>query len=145
MSIKNSIQINLAHSYLAYFAFSLIGLFADTFWGFGTPLYYGNTISLICFILGPLLIWWAQGTSSRKRALPYFERGPYRFLRNPTHVGVVILVAGYTAVSGSIVFLGVTLIGYIISNLYFSRYESLLKLEYGEEYTDYKKKTPKIL
>ncbi|MDB5254885.1 MAG: hypothetical protein JWL92_261 [Candidatus Nomurabacteria bacterium] len=144
MSIKSSIQINLAHSYLAYFAFSLIGLFADTFWGFGTPLKYGNAIALACFIIGPLLIWWAQSTSSKKSDTPYFERGPYRYLRNPTHIGIVILVAGYSAVSGSIVFLGVTILGYIVSNVFFKKYEALLHTEYGEEYKDYKKEVPKI-
>ncbi len=144
MTTKTSIQINLAHSYLAYFAFSLLGLFADTFWGFGTPLYHGEAIALMCFILGPLLIYWAQSTSSTQSDLPYFVRGPYQYLRNPTHIGIVILVAGYTAVSGSIAFLVVTIIGYIISNVFFKKYESLLHKEYGELYKNYKKIVPKI-
>jgi protein-S-isoprenylcysteine O-methyltransferase Ste14 len=144
MGTKASIQINLAHSYLAYFAFSLIGLFVDTFWSFGAPLEYGNSVALACFVVGPLLIWWAQGTSSIKSDIPYFKRGPYRYLRNPTHIGIVMLVAGYTAVSGSIVFLAVTVLGYLISNVFFKRYESLLHTEYGEQYSDYKKTVPKI-
>lgn len=144
MSTKSSIQINLAHSYLAYFAFSLIGLFVDTFWGFGAPIGYGNAIAIACFIAGPLLIWWAQNTSGRKNSIPYFERGPYRFLRNPTHIGIVILVAGYAAVNGSVVFLGVTILGYLISNVFFKRYESLLYVEYGDEYKNYKQSVPKI-
>ncbi|MEO5646275.1 MAG: methyltransferase [Candidatus Paceibacterota bacterium] len=144
MTTKSSIQIDLAHSYLAYFAFSLLGLFADTFWRFGAPLYHGQAIALVCFILGPLLIWWAQHTSSQQSGTPYFEHGPYRYLRNPTHIGIVILVAGYTAVSGSIVFLAVTVIGYVISNIFFKKYESALRTEYGEQYKDYKKSVPKI-
>jgi protein-S-isoprenylcysteine O-methyltransferase Ste14 len=144
MTTRNSIQINLAHSYLAYFAFSLLGLFADTLWNFGTPMRHGAIIALACFILGPLLIWWAQGTSSEKSDTPYFLRGPYKYLRNPTHIGIVILVAGYTAVSGSIAFLAVTVFGYIVSNMFFKKYEASLHAEYGEEYKEYKQSVPKI-
>ncbi len=142
---RPTIHMVLAHSYLAYFVFSLLGLFADTFFGFNVPLRYGDTIAIVCFILGSLLIWWAQGTSAKKNEKPYFERGPYRYMRNPTHIGIMLLVAGYTAVSGSIVFLAVTLIGYIVSNSFFKIYESLLHREYGVEYTDYKEEVPKIL
>lgn len=144
MKIAPSIHLALAHSYLAYFVFSLIGLFADTFFSFGTPLYHGEWIALTCFIVGPLLIWWAQSTSAKQEATPYFERGPYRLMRNPTHIGIVILVAGYTAVSGSIIFLAITVLGYVVSNVFFKQYESLLHTEYGAQYRDYKRSVPKI-
>jgi protein-S-isoprenylcysteine O-methyltransferase Ste14 len=143
-SKKPTIHIVLARSYLAYFVFSLLGLFADTFIGFTTPSEYGNWIAIGCFVIGSLLIWWAQATSSAVSEHPYFERGPYRYMRNPTHIGIMLLVAGYTAVSGSVVFLLVTLVGYLISNKFFKKYESLLHDEYGAEYKNYKKEVPKI-
>lgn len=141
---KPTIHLVLAHSYLAYFVFSLIGLFADTLLGFTTPLAYGNAIAIGSFAVGSLLIWWAQHTSSTQSEKPYFERGPYRYMRNPTHIGIMLLVAGYTAVSGSVVFLAVTLIGYLVSNRFFKKYESMLHDEYGVEYKNYKKEVPKI-
>jgi protein-S-isoprenylcysteine O-methyltransferase Ste14 len=144
MTQSPSIHLTLAHSYLAYFVFSLLGLFADTFFSFGLPLYHGQWIALSCFALGPLLIWWAQKTSGNKKENPYFQRGPYRLMRNPTHIGILILVAGYTAISGSIVFLAVTVLGYVISNIFFKKYESLLHTKYGTQYGDYKKSVPKI-
>jgi protein-S-isoprenylcysteine O-methyltransferase Ste14 len=66
-------------------------------------------------------------------------------MRNPTQIGILILVTGYTAVSGSIVFLTATLLGYLVSNVFFKKYESILHREYGAEYTQYKDNVPKIL
>ena len=142
--IHPSVHLTLANSYLVYFIFSLIGLFAGTFFSIGTPLHDGQWIALACFIIGPLLIWWAQSTSAIQSTVPYFERGPYRFVRNPTQIGILILVSGYTAVSGSILFLLATLIGYLISNRFFKKYESILHREYGTTYGDYKDSVPKV-
>lgn len=141
---KQSIHVALAHSYLVYFIFSLLGLFADTLVSFESALPYGQWIALACFAIGPIVIWWAQNTSAVKSDTPYFERGPYRFVRNPTQIGILILVSGYTAVSGSIIFLLATLIGYLISNSFFKKYELLLHREYGEQYKQYKDTVPKI-
>lgn len=141
---KPSLHLALAHSYLSYFIFSLLGLCADTIISREAPLEHGQLIMLACFIVGSLLIWWAQYTSSLKSERPYFERGPYRYMRNPTHIGILLLVSGYTAVSGSVVFLAVTLIGYLVSNVFFNKYESILHKEYGTQYKEYKKAVPKI-
>jgi protein-S-isoprenylcysteine O-methyltransferase Ste14 len=142
---KKSLHITLAQSYLANFIFSLLGLFADNFFSIGTPLDSGQWIALACFIIGPVIIFWAQGTSSGNNPIPYFQRGPYKWMRNPTQIGILILVTGYTAVSGSIVFLTATLLGYLVSNVFFKKYESILHREYGAEYTQYKDNVPKIL
>lgn len=145
MESKPSLNIALAHSYLANFVFSLVGLLLDTVFGVGVPTAHGEWIALACFIIGPLIIWWAQATSSVTSDVPYFERGPYKFLRNPTQIGILILVTGYTAVSGSIIFLAATLVGYLISNKFFKTYESILHRQYGDQYKNYKDSVPKIL
>ena len=146
----SSIHITLAQSYLTYFVCSIIGLFADTLIGFDIDIPYANTSTIACFIVGALLIGWAQYTSrhSSKENHPgakYFFRGPYRYMRNPTHLGIVILVTGYTLISGSLVFFGITIIGYIISNILFHKYEAILDRTYGEEYQRYQASVPKIL
>ncbi|MDB5188839.1 MAG: hypothetical protein JWM92_437 [Candidatus Nomurabacteria bacterium] len=140
-----SIHLALAHSYLAYLVFSLLGLWADTFISIEKSISYGDSIMIALFGIGSLLIWWAQYTSSVKSDTPYFERGPYRYVRNPTHIGILLLVAGYTAVSGSVIFLLITLVGYLVSNKFFKKYESILHREYGTQYTEYKDSVPKIL
>lgn len=150
MTQEKSIHNVLAHSYLAYFIFSMFGLFADTFIGFSFAVPFAETLALGCFVLGTVLIFWAQATSGRAIrqtdpcANPYFRCGPYRFMRNPTHLGIVLLVMGYTLVSGAILFFLTTTIGYLISNVFFKEYESILYTTYGDQYDEYKKKTPKV-
>jgi len=145
------IHTTLARSYFAYYLFSIVGLLADSIIGFNTPIAFAQTIAISCFILGPLLIIWAQRTSSHFRQRgedkqhAYFKHGPYRLMRNPTHLGLVILVTGYAAISGSAVFLAITVFGYIVSNMLFKKYESILTEKYGEHYHEYKTKVPKIL
>ena len=151
MTNLSKIHTTLARSYLAYYLFSIIGLLADSIIGFDTVVPFANTIAVICFIFGPVLIMWAQQTSSHFRQKgndkqdAYFKHGPYRFMRNPTHLGLVILVTGYAVVSGSIIFLAITLFGYIISNMLFKRYESIVIEKYGTDYEQYKSDVPKIL
>jgi protein-S-isoprenylcysteine O-methyltransferase Ste14 len=142
-----SIHTTLARSYLIYFICSIVGLFADMVVRFTIVLPYAHTIAIACFGLGALLIAWAQYTSrhaKQHQGRPYFLRGPYTLMRNPTHLGMVILVLGYTVVSGSVIFCAVTLVGYLISNVLFRRYESQLKSTYDGAYEDYQSKVPKI-
>ncbi len=146
-----SIHTKLAKSYLSYFVFSIVGLFIDTLIGFDINIKNAEPIALACFVVGSILMAWAQYTSSHhtkewaKSTSLYFYRGPYRFMRNPTHLGIVLLVTGYTLVSGSLVFFGITIIGYTISNIFFQKYEAILDRTYGKEYQNYKAKVPKIL
>lgn len=141
----------LARSYLSYFIFSFIGLFIDSFIKLDYHIKHGDTLTLVCFVVGSFFIFWAQYTSRHlakgigTAPSPYFHSGPYRLMRNPTHLGIVMLVAGYTIVSGSIIFLFITMMGYLVSNVFFRKYESILRDTYGDDYQQYKSKVPKIL
>jgi protein-S-isoprenylcysteine O-methyltransferase Ste14 len=66
-------------------------------------------------------------------------------MRNPTHLGILLMVAGYAVVSKSVIFFAVTLIGYLFSNIFFRNYEFLLRNKYGNIYDAYKKRINKIL
>lgn len=146
--MQPTIHTRLAQSYLAYFVASIVGLFVDTMISFDIGRFaYAGIVAVVCFALGGVLIAWAQYTSRHTKhspSDPYFHKGPYRYMRNPTHLGIVFLVTGYTAVSGSIVFFGVTVIGYVVSNIFFQKYEALLDLTYDGVYEDYKRDVPKI-
>ncbi len=149
MQRSNSIHLTLAHSYLAYYLCSIVGLFVDTFIGFTVETAGAARFALIFFIIGTLLILWAQVTSRRYKheteSSPYFLHGPYRFVRNPTHLGIVLLVSGYTFVSGSLVFFGITVLGYLVSNVFFKRYEAILDRAYGDDYKRYQASVPRVL
>lgn len=140
----------LAKSYLAHFLASLLGLFADAFISVPFTVAYAEPFAIIFMGLGPLLIFWAQYTSwhcqqgTHGHSAQFFHHGPYRFLRNPTHLGILMLVAGYTLVSGSLIFFGTTLLGFLISNIFFAKYERFTFERFGDEYKDYKAHTPRI-
>lgn len=150
MQRSDSIHLTLAHSYLTYYLCSIFGLFADTFISFTITVPGASRMALTFFILGTLLMVWAQYTSHKFRqkenapANPYFLHGPYRFVRNPTHLGIVLLVTGYTFVSGSLVFFAVTAFGYLISNIFFKKYEAILDRTYGDDYKKYQASVPRI-
>jgi protein-S-isoprenylcysteine O-methyltransferase Ste14 len=105
----------------------------------------------ICFGAGPLLMIWAQYTSHRfemikqKTGELHFNRGPYRYLRNPTQLGLVILVLGYACVTGTAILFVTTGVAYIISNFFFKKHEAILESRYGDAYTTYKTSVKKIL
>jgi len=151
MSTQAKLHTTLARSYLAYYLFSIIGLLADSILGFDVVMPFATAIAIVCFAAGPLLIMWAQNTSNKRkrkgddRQHAYFKYGPYRYMRNPTHLGLVILVTGYAVISGSVIFLAITILGYIVSNMLFKKYESLVIEEYGDHYEQYKSDVPKIL
>lgn len=131
-----------------YFIASMIGLFADSFLHLDFHFALARIAAIVCLLLGPIIIAWAQYTSWKCKRIhncgPYFNHGPYRFLRNPTHIGLVILVAGYTFVSGSVVFFLITVLGYLASNVFFKKYESILETTYGDMYEAYKHAVKKI-
>jgi protein-S-isoprenylcysteine O-methyltransferase Ste14 len=150
MTQPQTVHHILAKSYLAHFVASMIGLFIDAFIAAPFDVGYARPLAIIFMGLGPLLMLWAQYTTwqcqrgAHSHSAQFFRHGPYRFVRNPTHLGILILVTGYTLISGSLVFFGTTLLGFLISNIFFGKYENFNHESFGEEYNQYKARTPKI-
>lgn len=146
---KPSVHVILARSYMTYFILCAIGLWVDSYISIDFTFGFATYASYVLFIVGPLLILWAQLSSKKfeknKNGHPYFYYGPYAFLRNPTHLGLLLLVAGYTLVSGSVVFFGTTLVSYILSSFFYKQHEEVLHETYGQEYDQYKEKVKKVL
>jgi protein-S-isoprenylcysteine O-methyltransferase Ste14 len=103
---------------------------------------------LFLIILGSLFAYWAQSTSRRprnyevrERILSDFERGPYKYMRTPTHFGLFIMTLGLALVINSPFSILFTLIGHMLSKLMFLKKEEiLLEKKYGQVFVDYKKK-----
>jgi len=150
MSNHQTVHHVLAKSYLSYFLASLVGLLIDAFISAPFDVGYALPIAIVFMGVGPMLIWWAQYTSwlshkqTRGHTAEFFHHGPYQFVRNPTHLGILILVTGYTLISGSLIFFATTLIGFLISNFFFGKYEDITHESFGEKYKHYKARTPKI-
>lgn len=144
------IQKTLTRSYISYFLFIILGLFLDSLFDFSVKIPFSTFLAILCFVIGTILIVWAQFTTGKKLEKEqtlknFFINGPYKYLRNPTHLGFVFLITGYTALSGSVFFLVGTIVGYFVSSFYFKKYEKLLIEKFDQDYIDYKRKVPKIL
>ncbi len=146
---KNLVHSVLGHSYMVFFVGLVLGSLGDLY----IPVHFPNGdlkfVGTLFLFIGPLLILWAQKTSSKTRKLRYegdsvidtFARGPYAFTRSPTHYGIGIMVLGYSFIIGSIWLVLSTVIAFIIAKMFFlKKEEKILKQKYGEGYDDYKKK-----
>lgn len=149
--LKQSVHRVLAQSYLAYFLLCLLGLFLGLFFPMQFSVPHARLFAILCFGVGPALIVWAQLTSRRfeivkeQTGQAQFNRGPYRYLRNPTQLGLVILVAGYAFASGTAILFVTAGGAYLISNIFFRKHESILEDRYGQPYKEYKTSVPKIM
>ncbi len=148
---KPSVHRVLATSYLTYFLLCSFGLFLGIFFPLHFSVPHAVVFANICFFIGPVLMIWAQYTSHRFEIVKqqtgelHFNRGPYKYLRNPTQLGLVVLVLGYAFATSTAILFVTTGVAYIISNFFFKKHEEILESRYGAAYTAYKASVKKIL
>ena len=147
---KGIIHRLLAHSYLVFLMSVIVAIVVDAFVPVRIFPDWIQNVGIGCILLATLLILWAQHTSGSNARIwqtpevvgkSHFHRGPYRYLRSPTHVGLGLLLLGYGLLMNSVVVAGVSFVSFIITRLVFiRREEALLEELYGASYADYKKK-----
>ncbi|MCE9585275.1 hypothetical protein K8Q94_01470 [Candidatus Nomurabacteria bacterium] len=139
---KSSTHKVLAHSYLFYFMSFLLGIFLDFIFPIKVftkdgSLYFG----IFLIFISSLLILWAQKTSRNLDVSisDNFKKGPYRYMRGPTHLGLTSLFVGFgILINGTFVIL-FTLIAFLITKRTFlKKQEMLLEKKYGDIYARYK-------
>jgi len=147
---KGAVHFILVHSYLIFLMAIIIGVFFDTFFMkekiFSNGIY--QYIGLIMLGISSMIIYWAQKTSSnyqqkkiKDNTRSFFEFGPYRYLRSPTHFGLFIMTLGFSLIINSLFGIIFTVIAYGVTKFIFlKKQERLLEKKYGQEYSDYKKK-----
>ncbi len=100
-------------------------------------------------VLGSILIYWAQSTTDctrkevEKGVCPVrdFARGPYKYMRNPTHFGIAMMAFGLGLTVNSIFSIIFVVIAFLIIKIVFIKKEEIILEErYGDQYCDYKKK-----
>jgi protein-S-isoprenylcysteine O-methyltransferase Ste14 len=100
-----------------------------------------------------LIIWthycgktYSRNRKSAKISAPDLLHGPYRFSRNPHHIGIGALLIGLAVFVNSIALIGSTVVAFLIVNVYFvAREEKIMKERHGDSYDEYKTKTHKWL
>jgi protein-S-isoprenylcysteine O-methyltransferase Ste14 len=135
--------------FVVYLALFLLGVLAEFFFsvGFGIHASLLNGIGLLLVIAGPALILWSL-LSIRKfhdkvsgKAEVDFAIGPYRYMRNPTFLGLTFLVAGFGFFADASYVVFSSILSYLIVRSTFLRKEERLLTErYGEDYIRYMKK-----
>jgi protein-S-isoprenylcysteine O-methyltransferase Ste14 len=138
----------LSHSYVIFLIAVVLGALVHVFSpirifsGMGYP-YLGFGM----IIIGSLLIYWAQSTSSntqkemQKGKERDFMAGPYAYSRNPTHIGLTIMTLGLACILNSLSMVVFIIIASIVAKFIFLRQEeAVLETRYGQPYRDYKKK-----
>lgn len=144
-----AVHYTLVYSYMMYLLPVIFGLILDyIFPGYS---FTNETLQVVGFwfiIISSLLIYWAQSATrnSKKNIITdnehrEFARGPYKYNRNPTYVGLVVMTLGLGLVMGSVFVSGLVIVSAMFSKLVFlPREEKILELKYGQIYRDYKSK-----
>lgn len=144
---KRTVHHILAHSYSVFLFAIFVAIVLDSMFPIRLlPKYLADNVGLFFLIIAPLLIYWAQNTSGKIKHVKedmtaeHFKRGPYKYTRGPTHLGLALLLIGLGIITNSIFVIGGAIIAYIISKkIFMKEQEELLAKSYGEEYRKYQK------
>lgn len=141
----------LALSYVSYFVCIAGGIGLSVFFPLRIYIPGAYIFAFVCFVGGPLLILWAQQSSfvfekhKKEHGVVSFSFGPYKFLRNPTQLGLGMLIIGYVCILQSATVLASVLLSYLIGNYFYKKHEVLLEQKYGKNYKEYKTRVEKVL
>jgi protein-S-isoprenylcysteine O-methyltransferase Ste14 len=157
MTIKNHyekirsgmVHVILSQSYTVFLIAVFFGLILDLAWHitiFNDPFYSYAGFAMI--VLGSVLAYWAQSTTRcTKKEMEDglqerdFERGPYKYSRNPTHLGLTLMTLGLGFILHSFFSVVAIIFASLITKFIFLRKEErLLERKYGATYCEYKRK-----
>lgn len=144
----------LSYAYFVFLLAVILGLIFDLF--IEVNLNWTNTHNIIgplALIFGSILIYWAQTSSLRTAQLKkkgvtidIFRQGPYRFIRNPSYLGVFIISLGLALLLSSFFSIVFSVLAYLIIRIVFVKKEELLlSQKYGEPYNKYKDENKDII
>lgn len=152
---RGAIHSLLTYAYFVFLLAVILGLVFDLFiqvnlgWGI-----IHSVIGVLSIVAGSLLIYWAQYSSSLlskykdegEVTTQFFKHGPYRFLRNPSYLGVFILSLGLALVLKSFFSVMFSLLSYLVIRIIFvKKEEKILSQKYGQVYKKYKDENTDIL
>jgi len=143
--IKIKVHHILAYSYMVYLIALFFGLIFSAIWPF--PIFNSEIlafISAIVLFLSSLLIFWAQKStkefSKENLTKESFMKGPYRFSRNPSTIGLFFSMICFGIIINSIFAILFSFIAFMFSLLvFFKKEEAFLENKYGIPYIEYKK------
>jgi protein-S-isoprenylcysteine O-methyltransferase Ste14 len=146
---EGMVHFVLSHSYSVFLFAVVLGVIIDIvipISAFTAVRYQYAGLGMI--FLGSMLIYWAQSTTSATKkemeeegAVRDFARGPYKYSRNPTHIGLTVMTLGLGFLIQSLFSVVLIIIAALITKFIFVKQEEdILEEKYGQSYCDYKKK-----
>lgn len=149
--VKLTVHHILARSYLVYLSGFLVGVLLDK--AFPLPIMDSGaeTVGIIILLVSTGIILWAQTTSRRTKASrmsqtattdhTHFHKGPYKFFRSPTHIGLALLLISYAFLTNSLPLVIVAGVVFLYTRYTFVvKEEKMLEEKYGHAYKTYKSK-----
>jgi protein-S-isoprenylcysteine O-methyltransferase Ste14 len=149
ISKPGTIHSVISNSYIVFLLAVVLGTVFNSFIDFKilNNKFFEN-LGFVLIIIGPVLVYWAQKSSSSARLDVVekgksisFEYGPYKYTRNPSYLGVFIMILGLGFIQNSIATVFFCLVSYLLVRFIFiKKEEELLGEKYGQIYFDYKNK-----
>ncbi|KKP99282.1 MAG: Protein-S-isoprenylcysteineO-methyltransferase [Candidatus Nomurabacteria bacterium GW2011_GWF2_36_19] len=143
------IHILLFHTYIIFLGAVILGVIFDQIFHF--DLFKSLTfqyLGIVMILWGSILVYWAQSTTSqpksevgKERDTNFFYRGPYKYTRNPTNLGLTMMSLGLGFLLNSLFSIIFIVITYLISRFIFIKKQDKILVErYGDVFTEYKKR-----
>ncbi|MFA6177738.1 MAG: isoprenylcysteine carboxylmethyltransferase family protein [Candidatus Paceibacterota bacterium] len=141
---KQNIHKILAHSHATQLVLFLFAVFLDIV--FSIKIFTDSTLltgaGVVFLIFGSALIFWAQYTShhlpDENITKESFSHGPYHYVRNPTNLGIFLMVVGFGIIANSFFVIFFALISSLVVKFAFlEKEEKILTAKYGEPYLEY--------
>lgn len=143
------IHILMFHTYIVFLGAVILGVIFDQMFHF--DLFKSLTfqyLGVVMILWGSILVYWAQSTTSqpkseitKERDTNFFFRGPYKYTRNPTNLGLTTMSIGLGFLLNSLFSIIFIVITYLISRFIFiKKQDKILAERYGDVFTEYKKK-----
>jgi len=141
----NKIHSTLAHSYSSYFLLLIAGVLLDLI--FHIRIFHSSIMMPIGFallIIATLIILWAQISYEDLRGKDvtkqHFCKGPYCYTRNPTHLGLFLLILGFGFVLNAFFVILFTVLSLVFTKVVFlKKHDSVMEDKFGAPYREYKK------
>jgi protein-S-isoprenylcysteine O-methyltransferase Ste14 len=118
-------------------------------------IYLKYPVSVLLFGMGSSLMLWTNVIFMKDKGTPVhlkpppvlIIKGPFRYIRNPMHAGLFLLLISIGLFFGSFLTLLVFIPLYIIIDIWFIKNieEPELEKRFGEEYLKYKSSTPRFI
>ena len=146
---NGTIHYILVHSYLMFLFIVILGVLFDTLLQKKIFSHIGyQYVGFFMLVVSSIIILWAQKTSHnyknkmlKNNSKSFFEQGPYKYLRNPTHFSLFVMTLGFGLIINSFFSAIFTITAYLLTKIIFiKKEEELLESKYGEIYNEYKKK-----